>query len=256
MHMLLRRYVPNPFEFRGFMREQNCVLSGLAVLWLIEGFPTSWRPTYITLWVPNGAIHDVKCYLQGLGYKQSDWQPKSRKSGSNSMIKYINEEAVEISVVESTSVNPIVPVTRFSLTIQMNYLEPDFLVLLYPALIFARVCVVQNITCRYPPNWMIPLNRRGWTFCQQGDWVPNWVSRSNIVFPGEKRDRRTLIVPMTRDCILLPSNRLPRFDVYPTSPREFPFDPSCHQFCAPHHHDLQETYKLALAALHSPHILY
>jgi hypothetical protein len=254
--MLLWHYVPNPSEFRAFMREHNCVISGLAVLWLIEGLPSHWHPHSMNIWIPNGATHHVEKYLQTLGYEGWDWALLSRKSGFKSITKYINEYEDQIWIMESTTLNPIMPITRLQTTVQMNYLEPDFLVSFYPALTLGKVCVVQNLWNLAPPRWLQRQHHRGYIICQQLDWIPNWIKRLNLKFPREKGDRRKFIVPITRDSSLPPSNGLPRFlDMYP-HPHEFPFDPTCHLFCASSHQNMPESHKLALAALHSPHVLW
>jgi len=255
VRMLLRHYAPNPSEFHGFMREQNCVISGLAVLWLIEGIPSIWHPSAMHLWIPNRATRYVEDHLHGLGYEGWDWKSMPSRSGIKSITRCINKKEAQIWTVESPSVNPIMPVTRLQTTLLMNYLKPDFLVLFYPALTLAKVNVVLNLWDQQPPRWLWGLSRCGYTICQQRDWMPNWVSRLNIVFPQEKGDRRKFIAPITCDSILLPSNGLPRFDIDP-HPCEFPFDPSCHQFCICPSCRLPENHKLALASLHSPHILY
>jgi hypothetical protein len=255
MHKLLHFYIPNAIAFRAFMREHGCIISGSSVSWLIEGFPSSWHPQQMSVYTPRGAAVVSVLYLRSLGYAitsrihHGSFLDKCRLL---SVTKLSNAQGVQIHVLESENINPVTPVLNFNSTLIMNYLESDFLVLLHPAITLFRIGVIRSISDRPGDMWASQLRQRGYTICQQADSVPRWVSRmSPGLHPGLGGGKR-LIIPITNNSPLCPTNDHP---LPSPSSYQFAFDPAYHQFCARSSCSLPEVQKLALAALHSPHIL-
>jgi hypothetical protein len=255
MLKLLHFYVPNAIAFRMFMREHGCIISGSAVSWLIDGFPSTWYPQQMSMYAPRGAAIALVLYLQSLGY--AAWSTTCGgyildRCHLLSVTKLRNAQGVQIHVLESENLNPVTPVIHFNSTLIMNYLEPDFLVLLHPAITLLRIGVIRSISDRPGDKWAIQMRQKGYTICQQSDSVPRWLSQMKPGLHLGLGDRRHLIIPINNNALLSPTNDLPS----PGPPSsQFAMDPSYHRFCARSSCSLPEVQKLAVAALHSPHIL-
>ena len=254
VHTLLRYYVPNPSEFRGFMREQGIIISGSPVLWLIEGFPSIWQPSKADLYVPYGNASAVIKYLILIGYEEqaffNDFPLESLFASylySTTMLR--NAEGQHIVVLESLDSNASMPITRLTTTLMMNYLEADFMVLLYPATTCARVGVIAGD--REPENeWITRYRGRGYTICRQMYYVPSWMLHAPRVFPTWLWREKHLVLPLTYDPESRPRYWLMWIDfVY----HDYCFPPHWHRHCASCECNLSENQKIGLAIMHSVH---
>jgi hypothetical protein len=255
MHKLLHFYTPNAIAFRMFMREHGCIISGSSVSWLIDGFPLTWHPQQMSVYTPRGIAAISVLYLQSLGYTLSSTTQGGyilERCCLLSVTKLSNAQGIQVHIMESENPNPVTPVMNFNNTLTMNYLEPDFLVLLHPTITLLRIGVIRSVLDRPGDKWASQLRQGGYTICQQVDSVPRWVLRMNPQLHLQLGGRKGLIIPITNNALLYPINNYP-----PPGPRshQFVIDPSYHQFCARSSCSLPEVQRLALAALHSPHIL-
>jgi hypothetical protein len=185
VHQMLAHYVINPYEFRCAMNEHQCVISGSAVVWMIQGFPTNWKPNDLDIYTPRGKSEEMICYLNHLGYKIPNQQTDSPRTKIRRLFEYhlhtvttlMNTEfGTTIDVLESKSESAVKPITYLHGTLVQNYVEANSIVSFYPALTFMGMGTLARRSVDSNGQWVSKYRERGFTIYRGANASGRYVS--------------------------------------------------------------------------------
>jgi hypothetical protein len=169
-HRLLSTYVDIPYQFRELIGRHRSIISGSAVVWLIEGFPSSWTPGDLDIYTPKGESKPVINYLVAQGYRkvplvdipEEDDDPFQQFNWHTFHLTHLYHPKLEtrIEIFESETGDPTRSILYSRGTHTMNFLSWNTLVSLYPKMTLNKKGVVT-----YTP--LDPYN----------DWIWRWRRR-------------------------------------------------------------------------------